>query len=308
MARVITVTNQKGGVGKTTTVINLGASLAAAEKKTLLIDLDPQGNAGSGLGVDKEQLGDKNIYHVLVQEKKMVDVVMKTELEGLDIVPSNQDLIGAELELVTEIARETRLKSSLEEILPLYDYILIDCPPSLGLLTINALVASDSYLVPMQCEYYAMEGLSQLIHLVGLVRKSLNQNLKDEGILLTMFDSRNNLCHQVAGEIRQHFKDKVFQSVIPRNVKLSECPSHGKPILLYDVNSKGAISYLSLAKEIIQRNEQLDEKKSEVEIEQNKKMENELTEHMTDQKNSEEKEQKEKEVPSREEPPSQTNA
>lgn len=259
MARVITVTNQKGGVGKTTTVINLGASLAAAEKKTLLIDLDPQGNAGSGLGVDKTKIDGKTIYNVLIQEKKMSEVIVHTELEGLDIVPSNQDLIGAEVELVTEIARETRLRNSLEEILPLYDYILIDCPPSLGLLTINALAASDSYLVPMQCEFYAMEGLSQLVNLVSLVKKSLNLNIGEEGILLTMFDSRNNLCHQVAGEIRHHFNDKVFQSVIPRNVKLSECPSHGKPILLYDVNSKGAISYLGLAKEIIQKNENKEE-------------------------------------------------
>lgn len=255
MAKIITVTNQKGGVGKTTTVINLGASLAAAEKKTLLIDLDPQGNAGSGLGINKASLQDKTIYNVLVQEKKMSEVILHTELEGLDIVPSNQDLIGAEVELVTEIARETKLKAALEEVQLNYDYVLIDCPPSLGLLTVNALTASDSYLVPMQCEYYAMEGLGQLIKLVGLIHKNLNPNLKEEGILLTMFDSRNNLCHQVAGEVREHFKDQVFKSVIPRNVKLSECPSHGKPILLYDVNSKGAMSYLSLAKEIITKNE-----------------------------------------------------
>ncbi len=255
MAKIITVTNQKGGVGKTTTVINLGASLVAAEKKTLLIDLDPQGNAGSGLGINKASLQDKTIYNVLVQEKKISEVIIHTELEGLDIVPSNQDLIGAEVELVTEISRETKLKIALEEVQLNYDYILIDCPPSLGLLTVNALTASDSYLVPMQCEYYAMEGLSQLIKLVSLIRKNLNPNLKEEGILLTMFDSRNNLCHQVSGEIREHFKDQVFKSVVPRNVKLSECPSHGKPILLYDVNSKGAMSYLSLAKEIITRNE-----------------------------------------------------
>src|SRR3989338_7497426 len=255
MAKIITVTNQKGGVGKTTTVINLGASLVAAEKKTLLIDLDPQGNAGSGLGINKASLQDKTIYNVLVQEKKISEVIFHTELEGIDIVPSNQDLIGAEVELVTEISRETKLKIALEEIQLNYDYILIDCPPSLGLLTVNDLTASDSYLVPMQCEYYAMEGLSQLVKLVGLIRKNLNPNLKEEGILLTMFDSRNNLCHQVAGEVREHFKDQVFKSVIPRNVKLSECPSHGKPILLYDVNSKGAMSYLSLAKEIITRNE-----------------------------------------------------
>lgn len=255
MAKVISVTNQKGGVGKTTTVINLGASLAAAEKKTLLIDLDPQGNAGSGLGINKDVQGAKTIYNILVQEEEISSAIRKTELDGLEIIPANQDLIGAELELVNAIARETRLKQALGAVLDQYDYILIDCPPSLGLLTINALTASHSYLVPMQCEYYAMEGLTQLLKVVGLVKKGLNLELKEEGILLTMFDSRNNLCHQVVSEIREHFSERVFQSVIPRNVKLSECPSHGKPILLYDVNSKGAMSYLSLAKEIINRNE-----------------------------------------------------
>lgn len=255
MTKVISVTNQKGGVGKTTTVINLGASLAAAEKRTLLIDLDPQGNAGSGLGINKGVQGAKTIYNVLIQEEDMANAVRKTELEGLDIVPANQDLIGAELELVNAIARETKLKLAIETVFDQYDYILIDCPPSLGLLTINALTASHSYLVPMQCEYYAMEGLAQLLKVVGLVRKGLNPELKEEGILLTMFDGRNNLCHQVVSETREHFSDRVFQSVIPRNVKLSECPSHGKPILLYDVNSKGAMSYLSLAKEIISKNE-----------------------------------------------------
>lgn len=255
MAKVISVTNQKGGVGKTTTVINLGASLAAAEKKTLLIDLDPQGNAGSGLGINKEVQGAKTIYSVLVQEEGIVNTIRKTELDGLDIVPANQDLIGAELELVNAIARETKLKQAIEPVYDSYDYILIDCPPSLSLLTVNALTASQSYLVPMQCEYYAMEGLTQLLKVVGLVRKGLNPELKEEGILLTMFDGRNNLCHQVVSEVREHFSDRVFKSVIPRNVKLSECPSHGKPILLYDVNSKGAMSYLSLAKEIISKNE-----------------------------------------------------
>lgn len=255
MAKIITVTNQKGGVGKTTTAINLSASLAAAEKKTLLIDLDPQGNAGSGLGVDKTSIKDRTIYHVLVQEKKLSDIILPTELEGLDIAPSNQDLVGAELELVSEFARETRLKTALDEISSLYDYILIDCPPSLGLLTVNALTASDSYLVPMQCEYYAMEGLSQLTRLISLVSRGLNQKLEQEGILLTMFDPRNNLSHQVANEIRNHFKEKVYETVIPRNVKLSESPSHGKPIILYDVNSKGAMSYLNLAKELIRKNE-----------------------------------------------------
>lgn len=257
MAKIISVTNQKGGVGKTTTVINLGASLAAADKKTLLIDLDPQGNAGSGLGIPKNDSTGRNIYHVLVQGTKITDAIRPTELNDLQIVPSNQDLIGAEIELVNEFARETRLKSALEEVSSKYDYILIDCPPSLGLLTVNALTASDSYLVPMQCEYYAMEGLSHLIKLESLVKKSLNPTLKEEGILLTMFDSRNNICHQVASEIKKHFKGKVLSSVIPRNVKLSECPSHGKPILLYDMSSKGAKSYLELAKEIIRKNEVL---------------------------------------------------
>ncbi|MBI4041735.1 MAG: ParA family protein [Deltaproteobacteria bacterium] len=256
MAKIITVTNQKGGVGKTTTVINLGASLAAAEKKTLLVDMDPQGNAGSGFGIGRDQVSEKNIYHVLVQEKNLKDIILRTELEGLDIAPSNQDLIGAEIELVNEFSRETRLKQALDGVKDLYDYILIDSPPSLGLLTVNALTASDSYLVPMQCEYYAMEGLSQLTRLAGLVKKGLNPKIEQEGVLLTMFDSRNNLCHQVAGEIRAHFKSQVYEAVIPRNVKLSECPSHGKPILLYDVNSKGAISYLSLAKEMIRKHEQ----------------------------------------------------
>lgn len=255
MAKVISITNQKGGVGKTTTVINLGASLAAAEKRVLLIDLDPQGNAGSGLGINKGVQGAKTIYNVLVQEEEILNTIQTTELEGLDIIPANQDLIGAELELVNAIARETRLKQAIGKILDKYDYLLIDCPPSLGLLTINALSASHSYLVPMQCEYYAMEGLTQLLKVIGLVRKGLNPELKEEGILLTMFDGRNNLCHQVVAETREHFSERVFQSVIPRNVKLSECPSHGKPILLYDVNSKGAMSYLNLAKEIIRRND-----------------------------------------------------
>lgn len=254
-AKIITVTNQKGGVGKTTTVINLGASLALAEKKTLLVDLDPQGNVGSGLGIAKNDPGKKNIYHVLIQGIKPAEAIHRTEINDLDVIPANQDLIGAEIELVNELARETRLKNALEEVLPYYDFILVDCPPSLGILTINALTASHSYLVPMQCEFYAMEGLSQLIKLEGLVRKNLNPKLTTEGILLTMFDSRNNICHQVSTEVRNHFKGKVLKSVIPRNVKLSECPSHGKPILLYDISSKGAKSYMDLAKEIIEKNE-----------------------------------------------------
>jgi chromosome partitioning protein len=254
MTKIICIANQKGGVGKTTTTVNLGASLAVAEKKTLLVDMDPQGNAGSGVGVDKDALKE-SIYHALINDADPLAVVKKTLLPGLDILPSTDDLAGAELELVPLPDRELRLSRVLAPLLDSYEYILIDCPPSLGLLTLNAMVAAGSVLVPLQCEFYAMEGLSKILKTIRLVKKGLNPLLAIEGILLTMFDGRNNLSRQVSEEIRQHFGETAFRTVIPRNVRLSEAPSHGKPILLYDIASRGAASYLELAKELIEREE-----------------------------------------------------
>jgi len=251
MGRMIAVTNQKGGVGKTTTAVNLGASLAVAEKKVLLIDFDPQGNASSGVGVSLTP--EKNIYGALINDEDIHKAIYKTNLPYLDILPSNADLAGAELELVSTYSRETKLKRILEPLRELYDYLIIDCPPSLGLLTINALTAADSYIVPLQCEYYALEGLSQLLKTVDLIRDNLNPRLEKEGILLTMFDGRNNLSHQVKDEVVKHFGDKVFASIIPRNVRLSEAPSFGKPIILYDSTSRGCECYLDLAQEVIAR-------------------------------------------------------
>jgi len=251
VAKIVSISNQKGGVGKTTTAINLAASLAVAEKKTLLVDMDPQGNSGSGLGMEPAAVSSLNIYPVLLQEKKLSDVIQPTCVDRLHIAPATSDLIGAEVELMGALARESRLKTALEVISGEYDYILIDCPPSLGLLTVNSLTAADEYLVPLQCEYYALEGLTQFLQTVKMIQKSVNSQLSCLGILLTMFDARNNICHQVAKEVREHFRGQVFDSVIPRNVKLSESSSHGKPILLYDITSKGAVSYLNLAKEII---------------------------------------------------------
>jgi chromosome partitioning protein len=253
MAKIIAIANQKGGVGKTTTTINLAACLAAAEKRTLIIDLDPQGNASAGLGLDVSTYVSANIYHSLIGEISIQECIYNTELPSLDICPSNNDLIGAEIELVSAFARESKLKAALDEISGKYDYILIDCPPSLGLLTVNALNASNSYIVPMQTEYFAMEGLAQLLNTVKLIKSSLNPSLQIEGILLTMYDGRNNLSKLVATEIKNHFEDDTFKTIIPRNVKLSECPSHGKPIIIYDITSKGSEAYLSLAKEIILR-------------------------------------------------------
>jgi chromosome partitioning protein len=250
MRKIICIANQKGGVGKTTTAVNLAASLAVAEKQTLLIDIDPQGNASSGVGLNKDEIKE-NIYHALMEEKDVEDVIKKTELTFLDVLPSNIDLTGAEIELVNLPSRELKLCKIIQKVENKYDYILIDCPPSLGLLTLNSLAAADSILMPVQCEYYALEGLSRLLRTVQLVKKRLNPRLEIEGLLLTMFDNRNNLCQQVVEEVKTHFKDKVFNVMIPRNVKLAECPSFGKPILIYDINCKGARSYLQLAEEIM---------------------------------------------------------
>jgi chromosome partitioning protein len=253
MIKTICIANQKGGVGKTTTTVNLSAALANQGFKVLVVDMDPQGNASSGLGIKKHETQDSSIYHVLIGEKTLQEVVFKTQDENLWIATANPDLVGAEIELVDMPQREYRLKNALASASSLYDYVLIDCPPSLGLLTLNSLAAANSFLVPLQCEYYALEGLSQLLNTAGLVKKSINPNLHIEGIVLTMFDKRNNLGHQVVDEIRAHFKEKVFNAVIPRNVRLSEAPSHGVSIFGYDPKSIGALMYQELSKELIYR-------------------------------------------------------
>lgn len=251
MGKVIAIANQKGGVGKTTTSINLAASLAVAEKKVLLIDLDPQGNATSGIGISREGLSG-SVYDLLIGRKGLSELVVPLQVPWLSVVPAHIDLVGAEIELVGMDGREQVLKDRLKGSVEHYDFILIDCPPSLGLLTLNALTAADSLLIPMQCEYYAMEGLAQLMNTFELVRRSLNPSLQVEGVLLTMFDGRNNLNNQVQAEIRSHFGDRVFQSTIPRNITLAEAPSHGKPAVFYDAVSKGAQAYLALAKEVLE--------------------------------------------------------
>lgn len=250
MARIISVANQKGGVGKTTTTVNLGASLAFNDKKVLIIDIDAQGNATSGIGVKKSDV-DEDVYDVLVNETPMSNVIHQTSREGLDIVPATIQLAGAEIELTPMMARETRLKTAITEIRDDYDFILIDCPPSLGHLTINAFTASDSILIPVQCEYYALEGLSQLLNTVRLVQKHFNSDLKIEGVLLTMYDARTNLGSEVVEEVRKYFRERVYDTIIPRNVRLSEAPSHGLSIIDYDIRSKGAEVYQSLAKEVL---------------------------------------------------------
>lgn len=252
MARIISVANQKGGVGKTTTTVNLGACLAYDGKKVLLIDSDAQGNATSGLGVRKPDVK-QDIYDVLVNEVSIKETIIKTSRENLSIVPATLQLAGAEIELTSMMARESRLKSALAEVSDEYDFILVDCPPSLGHLTINAFTASDAILIPVQCEYYALEGLSQLLNTVRLVQKHFNPGLEIEGVLLTMYDARTNLGAEVVEEVRRYFQEKVYDTIIPRNVRLSEAPSHGKPIIDYDPRSKGAEVYQALAKEVLVR-------------------------------------------------------
>ncbi len=269
MARVICIANQKGGVGKTTTSVNLAAALAKLKKKVLLIDMDPQGNASSGLGLRRHDHQDSNIYHVLIGEKELSEVIQRTRVEGLFVASATPDLVGAEIELVDLPQREFRLKKAISTVDRQIDYVLIDCPPSLGLLTLNALTAANSFLVPLQCEYYALEGLSQLLNTAGLIKKNLNPALHIEGIVLTMFDTRNNLSHQVVTEIKNHFSDKVFSAIIPRNVRLSEAPSHGQSILEYDSKSIGAVKYLELAQELESRVQSAARESSEVEGEVN---------------------------------------
>ena len=254
MGKIISLVNQKGGVGKTTTSINLAASLGILGKKTLLVDLDPQGNATSGLGVEKEV--EASTYDILVNDTTLEEALEKTIIKNLKICPANMNLAGAEVELVSMMSREQRLKEKIEPIKEQFDYILIDCPPSLGLITLNAFTASDSVLIPVQCEYFALEGLGQLLNTINLVKKHLNKNIQVEGALLTMYDIRTNLSNQVVKEVKKYFDNKVYKTVIPRNVRVSEAPSYGMPITEYDPRSKGAKSYTKFAKEFLKINEE----------------------------------------------------
>ena len=253
MSKIITIGNQKGGTGKTTTTVNLSSALAETGKKILIVDADPQGNATSGVGINKNEL-EKTAYEALLNRVSAKEVVINTNFPNLDIIPCNINLTGAEIELVGALSRETRLKKALECIRDKYDYIFIDSPPSLGLLTLNSLVCSDSIIIPIQCEFYALEGVSQLINTIQLIKDGLNANLKIEGVLLTMADYRTNLTNEVTSEIKNYFKDEVYNTIIPRNIRLSEAPSHGKPINYYDNNSIGAIRYQELAEEFLLRN------------------------------------------------------
>lgn len=251
MAKVLAVANQKGGVGKTTTSVNLSAGLALAGHSTLMIDLDPQASATSGLGIHPQEVT-ASVYHALIGEKPIEDIIQPTQVQNLSVMPASRDLIGAEIELVPLPRREYRLKEAIDTLRHRFDFVIIDCPPSLGLLTVNALSAADAVLIPLQCEYYALEGLSALLDTIGFIRQGLNPALGIEGLVLTMFDTRNSLAHQVVNEVRQHFPDQVFKSVIPRNVRLSECPSYGVPALVYDAKSRGAKAYAALTQELIQ--------------------------------------------------------
>jgi chromosome partitioning protein len=250
LGKILAVANQKGGVGKTTTSVNLGACLAYIGEKVLLVDIDPQGNATSGVGIEKAEV-EQCIYDILVDDLEASAVIQETKVENLYAIPATIQLAGAEIELVPTISREVRLKRALDEVKDSFDYIIIDCPPSLGLLTLNSLTAADAVLIPVQCEYYALEGLSQLLNTIRLVQKHLNHDLKIEGVLLTMLDARTNLGIQVIDEVKKYFQDKVYRTIIPRNVRLTEAPSHGEPIIIYDPKSRGAEVYLDLAKEVV---------------------------------------------------------
>lgn len=251
MGRIITLANQKGGVGKTTSAVNLSAWMSLLGSKVLLVDIDPQGNATSGVGIDKTKIS-HCMYDLLIENTDIRSIILKSAVEGLDILPATMELAGAEILMINIPSRERVLKSSLEQIKEEYDYIIIDCPPSLGLLTVNALTAADSVLIPIQCEYYALEGLGQLMNTVNLIQQHLNPKLELEGVLLTMFDGRTNLSIQVVDEVKKYFKHKVYRSIIPRNVRLSEAPSHGKPVMVYDRRSRGAELYMELAKEVME--------------------------------------------------------